>query len=149
MQTLLDKSEDKKPVLTNIQAIELFNARCLDLGIPAKDRQKNKFLDLMNEKCIDRKLNLEKLLLGRQSAALLAKWMLTEEISISHLLLQENNLCDAGFYELRKAIATSKSLVVVNLAMNNISPKSGYSMFEVLSTNCSIYSLNIGSFSGA
>jgi hypothetical protein len=87
MLTLLDKSEDKKPVLTNTQAIELFNARCLDLGIPAKDRQKNKFLDLMNEKCIDRKLNLEKLLLGRQSAALLAKWMLTEEISISHLLL--------------------------------------------------------------
>jgi hypothetical protein len=41
----------------------------------------------MNEKCIDRKLNLEKLLLGRQSAALLAKWMIAEEISVSHLLL--------------------------------------------------------------
>jgi hypothetical protein len=33
MQTLLDKSEDNKPVLSNTQAIELFNARCLDLGI--------------------------------------------------------------------------------------------------------------------
>lgn len=87
MQTLLDKSEDNKPVLSNAQAIELFNARCQDLGIQAKDRQKNKFLDLMNEKCIDRKLNLEKLLLGRQSAALLAKWMIAEEISVSHLLL--------------------------------------------------------------
>lgn len=50
---------------------------------------------------------------------------------------------------MRKALATSKTLVVVNLAMNNITPKSGYTMFEVLSSNNSIYNLNIGSFSGA
>lgn len=66
-----------------------------------------KFIDLCYEKCVDRKLNLQKLMLGRNSAALIAKWILTEEISISHLLLAENNLGDEGIDELKLAIGRS------------------------------------------
>lgn len=88
-------------------------------------------------------------MLGRQCAALIAKWMLTDEISISHLLLAENNLCDEGIEELKVAIARTQSLVVVDLAMNNISPKCGHAIYDMLTYNSSIYNFNIGSFSGA
>jgi hypothetical protein len=42
---------------------------------------------------------------------------------VSHLLLAENNLGDDGVSELRDVIANSSTLVSVDLAMNNISPK--------------------------
>jgi hypothetical protein len=48
------------------------------------------------EKCIDRKLNLSKMMLGKQSASLIASWLLNDEINVSHLILAENNLGDEG-----------------------------------------------------
>ena len=38
----------------------------------------------------------------------------------SHLLLAENSLGDEGVAELKQALATSTSIVVLDLAMNNI-----------------------------
>jgi hypothetical protein len=60
------------------------------------------------------------MMLGKQSAALIASWLISGQISISHLLLAENSLGDEGVAELKQALATSTSIVVLDLAMNNI-----------------------------
>lgn len=101
------------------------------------------------DKCINRRLNMEKMMLGRQSAQLIAQWLITEAISISHLLLAENNLCDEGVNELKYALASSKTLVVVDLAMNNLTQKAAPYLRHILALNQSIYTLNLGSFPGA
>lgn len=68
---------------------------------------------------------------------------------VSHLLLAENNLGDDGVSELRDVIANSSTLVSVDLAMNNISPKCAYDLRHIMAKNCSIFSFNIGSYPGA
>jgi hypothetical protein len=65
MKSLIDRSEENKPIFSNEMVKQLYTARCLDLGIPIKQTQMKKFIDICNEKCVDRKLNLSKLLLGR------------------------------------------------------------------------------------
>ena len=128
MKSLIDRTDENKPIFSDEMVKQLYTARCLDLGIPIKKVQMKKFVDICNEKCVDRKLNLAKMLLGRQSAALIAKWIESGQIVISHLLLAENNLGDDGVSELVEVIANSATLVAVDLAMNNISPRCAHNL---------------------
>ena len=56
------------------------------------------------------------MLLGSNTAKLLASWILRQEIDITHLLMSFNNLGDEGLYDLAHAISRSRTLVVVDLA---------------------------------
>ena len=53
--------------------------------------------------------------LGPITAALISNWIICHKIDISHLLLGQNNLGDLGFEKLAVAIATSKTLICVDL----------------------------------
>ena len=61
-------------------------------------------------------MDLTKMLLGTNTARLLADWMLRQEIDVTHLIMPFNNLGDEGLYELAPAISHSKTLVLVDLA---------------------------------
>ena len=74
-------------VFDDDQVAELFNARCKDLKIPFKVKQLSKFADICNEKCLNRKINLENMLVGPVTAQLLANWIIQGQIDITHLLL--------------------------------------------------------------
>lgn len=43
---------------------DLFDVRCQDLKIPAKEKQYKKFADNCNEKCVNRKIDLTNMFLG-------------------------------------------------------------------------------------
>ena len=74
-------------MLDKDQVEDLFQARCLDLKIPAKEKQFKKFKATCEEKCINKRLNLTNMFLGPITAQLIARWMLSGQIDITHLLL--------------------------------------------------------------
>ena len=86
----------QEPILDEDQVKELFEARCKDLKIPVKKKQLLKFSDTCMEKCLNRKMNLEKMFLGPVTATLLANWLMLGLIEVSHLLLGQNNFGDVG-----------------------------------------------------
>jgi len=57
-----------KSVLDLDQIYDLFDARCLDLKILAKDKQFKKFRDICLERSVNRKLDLTNLFLGPLTA---------------------------------------------------------------------------------
>lgn len=71
MEKFIDHTEEKQPVFSDEKAEQLYAMRCIDLGIPNKFAQRKKFIQLCSEKCIDRKLNLQKMMLGPECAALI------------------------------------------------------------------------------
>ena len=93
-------------------------------------------------------MDLSRMLLGTNTAKLLASWMIRKEIDITHLLMPFNNLEDDGLCELAHAISCSKTLVVVDLAQNSITPRCAGALFKMISTNESIVTFNVGSFRG-
>jgi Ran GTPase-activating protein (RanGAP) involved in mRNA processing and transport len=68
---------------------------------------------------------------------------------VAHLLLSQNNLGDKGLEKLANAIANSKTLIRVDLSQNAFTPRSAYSIAEILSQNESIIDLNLGSIQGS
>ena len=105
----------KLPVFDDEQVQELFKARCKDLKIPVKLKQLGKFADICSEKCLNRKINLENMFVGPVTAQLLANWIIQGLIDITHLLLAQNNLGDAGLLKLAPALAFNKAIVQVDL----------------------------------
>lgn len=81
---LLDDRNDI-PILDEHQIEELFSARCNDLEIEIKEKQFKRFAESINEKCINRKLNLTNMFLGPITATLVAKWIMLGHIDITHL----------------------------------------------------------------
>ena len=77
----------KLPVFDEDQIKELFKARCKDLKIPVKLKQLGKFADVCNEKCMNRKINLENMFVGPITAQLLANWIMLGLIDFTELLL--------------------------------------------------------------
>ena len=47
-------------------------------------------------------------MIGPRTAQLLSKWLMTEQLDITHLLLSQNNLGDEGVQQLANPIAMSK-----------------------------------------
>lgn len=127
--TYLEEHNEKEPIFSENMISQLFEARCQDLKIPAKEKQLKKFSDNCNEKCINRKIDLTNMFLGPITAHLISIWMLQGAVEPSHLLLSQNNLGDVGVSKLAPAIAVSKSLVVVDLSQNSITPRSADSIF--------------------
>ena len=82
--------------------------RCDDLHVTPKDVAMKKFEIKVNEMCQNRKLNLTNMMIGPRTAQLLSKWLMTEQLDITHLLLSQNNLGDEGVQQLANPIAMSK-----------------------------------------
>ena len=87
--------------------------------------------------------------LGPITAKLIANWILRKQINISHLMLGQNNLGDAGLECLAVAISTSKTLVAVDLSQNAFTPRCSHFIAEIISRNSSIVDLNLGSLTGS
>ena len=145
----IDDRGDAIQVLTTAQVGALFRARCADLGIAAKDRQRAKFASQCSETCQNGKLRLEGMFLGAATAALVAGWLLEDAVEVTHLLLGQNNLGDEGVSALARAIGRSKHLVVVDLSQNRVTPACAEAVFAMIATNQSIVSFNLGSDHGA
>ena len=86
-ENIEDKKADILPVLDSNQIQELFNARCRDLKIIAKSKQFDKFNESIQERCVNRKLNLTNMFLGPMTAQLISHWMILNRIDVTHLLL--------------------------------------------------------------
>lgn len=56
------------PTLDEEMIEDLFEVRCQDLKIPAKEKQFKKFLDNCLEKCVNRKIDLTNMFLGPLTA---------------------------------------------------------------------------------
>jgi len=89
-------------------------------------------------------MKLEKMSLGRQCAALIANWLISGAVEISHLLLAENNLGEEGLEELKIALATSTSIIVVDISLNNIGQKSAATLRYIFVRNQSIQEFKYG-----
>jgi len=129
--------------------VELYRVRCEDLDIMPKDKQQSKFVRHCYEKCINRKLNLSKLFLGPRSASLLAFWIRTEQIDITHLNLSWNNLGNNGVYNLSVSICSSRSLVSVDISQNGLTPRAASAFYDMLAMNQSLIEVNFGSIGGS
>ena len=57
------------------------------MKIPVKLKQLGKFADVCNEKCMNRKINLENMFVGPVTAQLLANWTMLGLIEFTELLL--------------------------------------------------------------
>lgn len=125
---MIDNHKNELPILDDSQVEELFNARCADLKIIAKEKQYKKFVETCKEKCVNKKMNLTNMFLGPITASLIGRWMLAELIDITHLYLGENNLGDAGLESIAPAIAVSKTLIALDLQQNQFTPRCANSL---------------------
>ena len=108
-------------------------------------KQFKRFAEAINEKCINRQLNLTNMFLGAITATLIAKWMMLGQIDITHLLLGQNNLGDLGLEKIAPAICLNKALISVDLSQNQFTPRSAHFIAQILTENHSIIEFNIGS----
>ena len=84
---------------------------------------------------MNKKLKLEKMFLGVNTAQLIAKWLIESSINITHLLLTHNNLLDDGVFVLAKAISINKNLVCIDLSHNSFTPRCAQAVFNMIATN--------------
>ena len=54
--------------------------------------------------------------LGPLTAKVIAKWIIHEQIEITHLILAYNCLGDLGLEKIAQALAINKSIIVVDLS---------------------------------
>ena len=94
-------------------------------------------------------MDLTKMFLGTNTAQLIARWLMYEEIDITHLKMPYNNLGDEGMEALAHAISANRTLVVVDLSQNSITPRCARALYNMLAKNVSIVTLNLGSFKGS
>lgn len=92
----VDENTGRMPVFDENQVEELFKARCMDLRIESKDKQFKKFEAKLSELSYNRRCNLTNMLISTETAVLLARWMMTGAIDITHLILSKNALGDEG-----------------------------------------------------
>ena len=78
-------------------------------------KQLGKFADICNERCLNRKVNLQNMFLGSVTAQLLANWIMLGLIDITDINLSENNLGDLGLQKLAPALAFNKAIFSVDL----------------------------------
>ena len=115
----------------------------------AKEKQFKKFEAKLSELSFNRKCNLNNMLIGPVTAALLARWILSGSIDITHLILAKNNLGDEGLEKLTTALSVNKTIVAVDMSQNCLTPKSAQMIAHIISSNEAIVDLNLGSFQGS
>ena len=94
----------------------------------------------IDELCFNRRLDLTKMFLGTNTAKLIARLLMREEIDLTHLKMPYNNLGDDGMAALSHAISANKTLVYVDLRQNSITPRCARSIYIMLAKNS--YELN-------
>ena len=87
--------------------------------------------------------------LGTNTAKLIARLLMREEIDLTHLKMPYNNLGDDGMAALSHAISANKTLVYVDLRQNSITPRCARSIYIMLAKNVSIITLKLGSMKGS
>lgn len=55
-------------------------------------------------------------MIGANTAKLISRWIMAEKIDISHLLLSQNNIGDAGVEVLAPALAMNQTIIAVDLS---------------------------------
>ena len=87
--------------------------------------------------------------LGSNTAKLLARLLMHDEIDITHFKMPYNNLGDDGIAALSHAISANKSIVFVDLRQNSLTPRSAGALYIMLAKNVSIVTLKLGSMAGS
>lgn len=139
--------EDREPVFSEADIAQLYRAKCDDLKIKMYPQQFMRFRDSMNKLCNNRKCNLENTVCGPRLIHSLREFVAMDRISV--LDLSKNSIGDQGAFYLMHVVASSTSLVSLNLASNEISGRGMEAIFDGLMTNQSIISLDISSIEGA
>ncbi len=138
---------EKRPVLSSVQAAELYAARCEDLRLQYFPVQESRFHDFCATHCVDRKLLLKELGLGPSSAEVL-KRLIRGNRQFYYLDLRKNPLGDFGAAMLAGALKDTKSLVHLDLSSNDIGPRGAAAIFHALTYNQSLTSLDLSSHEG-
>ncbi|CDW88755.1 leucine rich repeat family protein [Stylonychia lemnae] len=124
--------------------IELFQAKCIDLGITSSQDQMIRFFDIINKAHLkkERKLQLIDMGLGDQSLVVVGK-IIKKNKQFSTLDLRKNFISNNGIKEFLKSLKHNNSLVHLNIGCNQISTDGAVALFEALKTHDSIVSLSL------
>ncbi|CDW82527.1 UNKNOWN [Stylonychia lemnae] len=125
----------------------IFDARNLDLGLPYKDYQFEKFKENVEKFCINRRVDLSDMGLGVNFSNVMAHF-LRQGKEFSHLDLSRNKLRDDGVKILSKYLVANRSIIHLDLSQNEITHKGSQELFLQLASNVSIISLDVGSYDG-
>lgn len=127
--------------------IDLYAAKCADLGIPVLPVQQARFLEAVATHFKERKCRLREMNLGPNSAMAVGR-MFIRRPELSYYDLSRNNLGDSGVLELSKNLCKSSSIVHLDLSNNDISPEGASALFSALEDQTSLISIVLASNEG-
>lgn len=109
-------------MLNEAQVEQLFLAKCDDLKIKLFQGQRDRFKEVCDKLCINRRLVFAEMNAAKQFATVLAGYLEHPylQFRIAYLDLSKNNLGDTGAGIIARAVARSHSLVSLNLMSNDI-----------------------------
>ena len=135
-------------VFTEYEIIELFNHKCKDLDVPVKEELMNRFISFIQEKCVNRIIDLNDCCLGFNAMIALSEILKRNNDICSRLILTKNNFGDMGIELLIEKIKNNSNIVELNLCSNNLGVKGGIIIFNYLLNQNSIISLDLSSKEG-
>eukprot|EP00831_Metopus_contortus_P013551 TRINITY_DN15503_c0_g1_i1.p1 TRINITY_DN15503_c0_g1~~TRINITY_DN15503_c0_g1_i1.p1 ORF type:complete len:275 (-),score=46.65 TRINITY_DN15503_c0_g1_i1:78-902(-) len=144
---LVQRTEERRSVLSDEQISELYAAKCQDLKLQNFRSQELRFHEYCHHFCIDRKLMFRELGLGINFVKTLRS-VLWANHYISSIDLRKNSIGDAGIAELSAALKYTTSLVHLDVSSNELSYKGGCELFNAILHNESITSLDVSSHEG-
>jgi hypothetical protein len=123
----------------------LFQAKCKDLEVRPQQVGLDRFRDLCEQKCSNRKVVLTEMKLAFNFANQIANIIRNDYICrIAHLNLSRNSLRDTGSVIIATAVGKSQAIVSLNLMHNDISPNGMAQVFAELSSSNTLVTLLIG-----
>lgn len=126
----------------------LYQAKCLDQGLPLSWEREVRFMELVSANCRGTFFSLPENGFGPASAEAVSH-VLSANRFYSILDLSGNQLRDAGAISIAALIRTNRTLVHIGLSSNDIGHVGGVAIAEALKENNTVVSLDLGARSGA
>lgn len=134
-------------VLNVSEISQLFDAKCKDLNVKAKQELELRFKEFVTSRCVNGIIDLSECNIGKNSISIIGNIILRYD-NISRIILQHNQIGDQGLELLIPIISQSNSIIYLNLASNDIGIRGGSMLLKMLIDNNSIISLNLSSLEG-
>jgi Ran GTPase-activating protein (RanGAP) involved in mRNA processing and transport len=133
--------------LSDEQLKDIYEAKCVDLGIQVMPLQEKRFLQYCYKYIKNRDLNLAESGIGPASGKAIAE-CIRNNSHFCKLTLAKNALGDTGAVQLVKILSKALNLIHLDLSSNSLSPEGLVQILQILSVHESLVSLDICSHEG-